>query len=183
MKQKVDTVLSHQSSWQAWTLQLNHGWLMFPASVSLHIQCRSWLRLSESSSRVGRTLLCLITTSVAPAALGDSIEGSNASEDRCKSPTSGRPPGSLPASYNKTRVLFWNCHAAICHVGSTSPCNSDDERKQKFIEKGTVWLRAARLSTFEHLNMAAGVWFVFVNLISSEVQKQTLFQDGCQWLW
>ncbi|XP_071380542.1 syntaxin-binding protein 5 isoform X3 [Centroberyx affinis] len=41
-------------------------------------------------------------------ALCDSNDGSNASEDRCKSPTSG----------------------------STSPCNSDDERKQqKFIEK------------------------------------------------
>ncbi|GLD47796.1 syntaxin-binding protein 5-like isoform X2 [Lates japonicus] len=39
--------------------------------------------------------------------LCDSNDGSNASEDRCKSPTSG----------------------------STSPCNSDDERKQKFIEK------------------------------------------------
>ncbi|XP_034713724.1 syntaxin-binding protein 5 isoform X15 [Etheostoma cragini] len=37
----------------------------------------------------------------------DSNDGSNTSEDRCKSPTSG----------------------------STSPCNSDDERKQKFIEK------------------------------------------------
>ncbi|XP_070776022.1 syntaxin-binding protein 5 isoform X3 [Enoplosus armatus] len=37
----------------------------------------------------------------------DSNDGSNASEDRCKSPTSG----------------------------STSPCNSDDERKQRFIEK------------------------------------------------
>ncbi|XP_039992505.1 syntaxin-binding protein 5 isoform X4 [Xiphias gladius] len=40
-------------------------------------------------------------------ALCDSNDGSNTSEDRCKSPTSG----------------------------STSPCNSDDERKQKFIEK------------------------------------------------
>ncbi|XP_071354048.1 syntaxin-binding protein 5 isoform X3 [Trachinotus anak] len=40
-------------------------------------------------------------------ALCESNDGSNASEDRCKSPTSG----------------------------STSPCNSDDERKQKFIEK------------------------------------------------
>ncbi|XP_059208825.1 syntaxin-binding protein 5 isoform X5 [Centropristis striata] len=37
----------------------------------------------------------------------DSNDGCNTSEDRCKSPTSG----------------------------STSPCNSDDERKQKFIEK------------------------------------------------
>ncbi|XP_029348988.1 syntaxin-binding protein 5 isoform X5 [Echeneis naucrates] len=40
-------------------------------------------------------------------ALCDSNDGSNPSEDRCKSPTSG----------------------------STSPCNSDEERKQKFIEK------------------------------------------------
>ncbi|KAM9842715.1 syntaxin-binding protein 5 isoform 2-T2 [Aulostomus maculatus] len=40
-------------------------------------------------------------------ALCDSNDGPNTSEDRCKSPTSG----------------------------STSPCNSDDERKQKFIEK------------------------------------------------
>ncbi|XP_040916073.1 syntaxin-binding protein 5 isoform X4 [Toxotes jaculatrix] len=40
-------------------------------------------------------------------ALCDSNDGSNTSEDRCKSPTSG----------------------------STSPCNSDDERKQRFIEK------------------------------------------------
>ncbi|XP_049917358.1 syntaxin-binding protein 5 isoform X1 [Epinephelus moara] len=37
----------------------------------------------------------------------DSNDGSNTSEDRCKSPTSG----------------------------STSPCNSDEERKQKFIDK------------------------------------------------
>ncbi|XP_035529340.1 syntaxin-binding protein 5 isoform X3 [Morone saxatilis] len=37
----------------------------------------------------------------------DTNDGSNTSEDRCKSPTSG----------------------------STSPCNSDDERKQKFIQK------------------------------------------------
>uniref|UniRef100_A0A673BTD4 Syntaxin-binding protein 5-like n=1 Tax=Sphaeramia orbicularis TaxID=375764 RepID=A0A673BTD4_9TELE len=48
-------------------------------------------------------------------ALCDSNDGSNTSEDRCKSPTSG----------------------------STSPCNSDDERKQKFIEKGTSLFRAA----------------------------------------
>ncbi|XP_078133209.1 syntaxin-binding protein 5 isoform X8 [Sander vitreus] len=40
----------------------------------------------------------------------DSNDGSNTSEDRCKSPTSG----------------------------STSPCNSDDERKQKFIEKAKM---------------------------------------------
>ncbi|XP_053191355.1 syntaxin-binding protein 5 [Scomber japonicus] len=40
-------------------------------------------------------------------ALCDTNDGSNTSEDRCKSPTSG----------------------------STSPCNSDDERKQKFIQK------------------------------------------------
>ncbi|XP_035023555.1 syntaxin-binding protein 5 isoform X3 [Hippoglossus stenolepis] len=39
--------------------------------------------------------------------LSESNDGSNTTEDRCKSPTSG----------------------------STSPCNSDDERKQKFIEK------------------------------------------------
>ncbi|XP_055011637.1 syntaxin-binding protein 5 isoform X2 [Boleophthalmus pectinirostris] len=41
------------------------------------------------------------------AALCDSNDGSNPSEERCKSPTSG----------------------------STSPCNSDDDRKQNFIEK------------------------------------------------
>uniref|UniRef100_A0A665XEW2 Syntaxin-binding protein 5-like n=1 Tax=Echeneis naucrates TaxID=173247 RepID=A0A665XEW2_ECHNA len=46
-------------------------------------------------------------------ALCDSNDGSNPSEDRCKSPTSG----------------------------STSPCNSDEERKQKFIEKGTVYAK------------------------------------------
>ncbi|XP_035850572.1 syntaxin-binding protein 5 isoform X4 [Sander lucioperca] len=40
----------------------------------------------------------------------DSNDGSNTSEDRCKSPTSG----------------------------STSPCNSDDERKQKFIDKAKM---------------------------------------------
>ncbi|XP_016531784.1 syntaxin-binding protein 5 isoform X2 [Poecilia formosa] len=40
----------------------------------------------------------------------DSNDGSNNSEDRCKSPTSG----------------------------STSPCNSDDERKQNFIEKAKM---------------------------------------------
>ncbi|XP_029348989.1 syntaxin-binding protein 5 isoform X6 [Echeneis naucrates] len=45
-------------------------------------------------------------------ALCDSNDGSNPSEDRCKSPTS-----------------------AMYHLGSTSPCNSDEERKQKFIEK------------------------------------------------
>ncbi|CAB1415521.1 unnamed protein product, partial [Pleuronectes platessa] len=39
--------------------------------------------------------------------ISESNEGSNTTEDRCKSPTSG----------------------------STSPCNSDDERKQRFIEK------------------------------------------------
>ncbi|KAG7511091.1 syntaxin-binding protein 5-like isoform X2 [Solea senegalensis] len=49
-------------------------------------------------------------------ALCDSVDGSNASEDRCKSPTSG----------------------------STSPCNSDEERKQKFIEK--VKLKGRRFS-------------------------------------
>ncbi|XP_068194577.1 syntaxin-binding protein 5 isoform X4 [Antennarius striatus] len=43
-------------------------------------------------------------------ALCDSNDGSNTSEDRCKSPTSG----------------------------STSPCNSDDERKQKFLEKAKM---------------------------------------------
>ncbi|XP_029685085.1 syntaxin-binding protein 5 isoform X4 [Takifugu rubripes] len=43
-------------------------------------------------------------------ALCDSNEGPNTLEDRCKSPTSG----------------------------STSPCNSDDERKQKFIEKARI---------------------------------------------
>ncbi|KAM4541476.1 syntaxin-binding protein 5 isoform 5-T5 [Fundulus diaphanus] len=42
--------------------------------------------------------------------LCDSNDGSNNSEDRCKSPTSG----------------------------STSPCNSDDERKQNFIEKAKM---------------------------------------------
>ncbi|XP_043999728.1 syntaxin-binding protein 5 isoform X1 [Gambusia affinis] len=46
----------------------------------------------------------------------DSNDGSNNSEDRCKSPTSG----------------------------STSPCNSDDERKQNFIEK--VKLKSRRFS-------------------------------------
>uniref|UniRef100_A0A3Q1H5H8 Syntaxin-binding protein 5-like n=1 Tax=Anabas testudineus TaxID=64144 RepID=A0A3Q1H5H8_ANATE len=49
-------------------------------------------------------------------ALCDSNDGSNASEDRCKSPTSG----------------------------PSSPCNSDDERKQKFIEK--VKLKSRRFS-------------------------------------
>ncbi|XP_060938368.1 syntaxin-binding protein 5 [Limanda limanda] len=48
--------------------------------------------------------------------ISESNEGSNATEDRCKSPTSG----------------------------STSPCNSDDERKQKFIEK--VKLKSRRFS-------------------------------------
>ncbi|XP_072313572.1 syntaxin-binding protein 5 isoform X3 [Eucyclogobius newberryi] len=48
------------------------------------------------------------------AALCDANDGSGASEERCKSPTSG------PAS----------------------PCNSDDERKQKFMDKGTLSLSA-----------------------------------------
>ncbi|XP_013880898.1 syntaxin-binding protein 5 isoform X2 [Austrofundulus limnaeus] len=48
--------------------------------------------------------------------LGDSNDGSNNSEDRCKSPTSG----------------------------STSPYNSDDDRKQNFIEK--VKLKSRRFS-------------------------------------
>ncbi|XP_025756668.1 syntaxin-binding protein 5 isoform X5 [Oreochromis niloticus] len=43
-------------------------------------------------------------------AICDSNDGSNASEDRCRSPTSG----------------------------STSPCNSDDDKKQKFIEKAKM---------------------------------------------
>lgn len=84
-----------------------------------------------------------------PLALGDSNDGANTSEDRCKSPTSGEirsyqipttvalhAPG---VSFKNKSV--WN--AAICHIGSTSPCNSDDERKQKFIEKGSVSLTAA----------------------------------------
>ncbi|CAI5695819.1 unnamed protein product [Oreochromis niloticus] len=49
-------------------------------------------------------------------AMCDSNDGSNASEDRCRSPTSG----------------------------STSPCNSDDDKKQKFIEK--VKLKSRRFS-------------------------------------
>ncbi|XP_025756667.1 syntaxin-binding protein 5 isoform X4 [Oreochromis niloticus] len=49
-------------------------------------------------------------------AICDSNDGSNASEDRCRSPTSG----------------------------STSPCNSDDDKKQKFIEK--VKLKSRRFS-------------------------------------
>uniref|UniRef100_A0A665XEA6 Syntaxin-binding protein 5-like n=1 Tax=Echeneis naucrates TaxID=173247 RepID=A0A665XEA6_ECHNA len=53
-------------------------------------------------------------------ALCDSNDGSNPSEDRCKSPTSG----------------------------STSPCNSDEERKQKFIEKGTHVQNDAKDNSF-----------------------------------
>ncbi|XP_008309230.1 syntaxin-binding protein 5 isoform X2 [Cynoglossus semilaevis] len=49
-------------------------------------------------------------------ALCDSNDGANPSEDRCKSPTSG----------------------------STSPCNSDDERRQKFMQK--VKLKSRRFS-------------------------------------
>ncbi|XP_016891032.1 syntaxin-binding protein 5 isoform X4 [Cynoglossus semilaevis] len=48
--------------------------------------------------------------------LCDSNDGANPSEDRCKSPTSG----------------------------STSPCNSDDERRQKFMQK--VKLKSRRFS-------------------------------------
>lgn len=71
-------------------------------------------------------------------------------------------------------------NAANFPVGSTSPCNSDDERKPRFIEKGTVFVRFPRHSNFSEVT--AVVWFLFLNLISSEDQKQTLFQDGCQWL-
>lgn len=41
-------------------------------------------------------------------------------------------------------IYFLN--AANFPVGSTSPCNSDDERKPRFIEKGTVFVRFPRHS-------------------------------------
>ena len=87
-------------------------------------------------------------------------------------PTPQRIAANLPrqVSLPKVWVLhtkhryfeFWitSSNAAICRVGSTSPCNSDDERKQRFIEKGTVQSRAACPLTFEHFKMAAVVWFV-----------------------
>lgn len=51
--------------------------------------------------------------------------------------------------HTKKQILLWIwnpslSNPALCHVGSTSPCNSDDERKQRFMEKGTVLLKAAR---------------------------------------
>ena len=83
---------------------------------------------------------------------------------------------------------------ALCHhTGSTSPCNSDEENKaQKFIDKSTVLsLTLLTLLFFVHENgrgvsqalMCCVVLFLFCsNHFSSEVQKQTLFQDGFQWL-
>lgn len=82
------------------------------------------------------------------SALCDSNDGSNASEERCKSPTSGRQHQfeSYPTKLNHCR----NCdlflkNEIISHVGSTSPGNSDDERKQRFIDMGTFLFRVAFL--------------------------------------
>ncbi|XP_040056141.2 syntaxin-binding protein 5 isoform X1 [Gasterosteus aculeatus] len=73
------------------TLLLNMGTSeLYSPSDPYHRQPRSPRKVRQSSG-----------------ATCDSNDGSNTSEDRCKSPTSG----------------------------STSPCNSDDERKQRFIEK------------------------------------------------
>ncbi|XP_054894245.1 syntaxin-binding protein 5 isoform X2 [Poeciliopsis prolifica] len=72
----------------------------------------------------------------------DSNDGSNNSEDRCKSPTSG----------------------------STSPCNSDDERKQNFIEK--VKLKSRRFS-----KTVANDFAKMSRKISSS-GEQKLDQDG-----
>uniref|UniRef100_A0A4W6F139 Syntaxin-binding protein 5-like n=1 Tax=Lates calcarifer TaxID=8187 RepID=A0A4W6F139_LATCA len=53
-----------------------------------------------------------------------------------RSPRKARQPsGGELHSNNHTLCLI------SFSVGSTSPCNSDDERKQKFIEKGTVLLK------------------------------------------
>ncbi|KAM4724590.1 syntaxin-binding protein 5 isoform 3-T3 [Anableps anableps] len=76
--------------------------------------------------------------------LCDSNDGSNNSEDRCKSPTSG----------------------------STSPCNSDDERKQNFIEKGTVSFSACAV-----LTPANHKWLKTSDL---SFPPQTLFPVKCK---
>lgn len=66
---------------------------------------RAWVGVGKT----GET--CLIKTSVPPAALCDSNDGSNASEDRCKSPTSGKPffiITVLCASYQRKKIIFQN---------------------------------------------------------------------------
>ncbi|XP_055087189.1 syntaxin-binding protein 5 isoform X2 [Periophthalmus magnuspinnatus] len=66
------------------------------------------------------------------AALCDSNDGANASEERGKSPTSG----------------------------STSPCNSDEERKQNFIEKGTFMFK--NIFLFPKFRLSLQPLFIFV---------------------
>ncbi|XP_069016706.1 syntaxin-binding protein 5 isoform X2 [Embiotoca jacksoni] len=75
-------------------------------------------------------------------ALCESNDGSNTSEDRCKSPTSG----------------------------STSPCNSDDERKPKFMEK--VKFKSRRFS-----RTVASDFAKMSRKISSSVEQKAE-QDG-----
>lgn len=81
----------------------------------------------------------------------------------CAIPTRGRttrrtdasPPrqvsflAKLPPPLEKSKKILSvsSPNAAIYHPGSTSPCNSDDERKQNFIEKGTVSFSACALLT------------------------------------
>uniref|UniRef100_A0A671W7I9 Syntaxin-binding protein 5-like n=1 Tax=Sparus aurata TaxID=8175 RepID=A0A671W7I9_SPAAU len=64
------------------------------------------------SPRLGLILPPLITTFVAPTALGDSNDGSNTSEDRCKSPTSGKPP----YRYKQIRQILNNILFKCCHL-------------------------------------------------------------------
>ncbi|XP_035766970.1 syntaxin-binding protein 5 isoform X1 [Neolamprologus brichardi] len=73
----------------------------------------------------------------------DSNDGSNASEDRCRSPTSG----------------------------STSPCNSDDDKKQKFIEK--VKLKSRRFS-----KTVANDFAKMSRKISSSSEQKTDLEKG-----
>uniref|UniRef100_A0A8C6VVL7 Syntaxin binding protein 5b (tomosyn) n=1 Tax=Nothobranchius furzeri TaxID=105023 RepID=A0A8C6VVL7_NOTFU len=75
--------------------------------------------------------------SLTPAGFCDASDGVNNSEERCKSPTSGRPICGHH-THTHTHCLFLKSdfsEALLFHVGSPSPCNSDDERKQNFIEK------------------------------------------------
>jgi len=129
---------------------------------------------------------------VAPAATCDSNDGSNTTEDRCKSPTSGKPspkPECFQRSFfmmTKSIYYFKRWPFVMCRIYLTlqfwrwektevhregycivTRCTSADVLS--IWEKGKKWLQISDLS--------------FLNLISSEVKKQTLFQDGCQWLW
>ncbi|XP_023807041.1 syntaxin-binding protein 5 isoform X3 [Oryzias latipes] len=101
---------------QVTSLALNssYGLVVFGNSEGLavvdYFQKTLILSMSVSELHVPAELRSPRKSQHPSGALCDSNEGTNNLDDRCKSPTSG----------------------------PTSPCNSDDEPKQKFIEKGTV---------------------------------------------